>query len=148
MLVKKIITTVILFALLQNFVDAQTAREKAIAEINKAEKDFNDMAATKGIEEAFWYFAAEDAIIKRGNDSLIKGKEGVRHFYAADFFKKATVTWSPDFTDAAESGDMGYTFGKYVWRLKHDDGKVDESRGVFHTVWKRQKDGTWKFVWD
>ena len=61
-------------------VSAQTAKEKAIIEITKAENDFSAMASEKGIEAAFVYFAAEDAIIKRGNDSLIKGKEGIRHF--------------------------------------------------------------------
>ena len=126
-----------------------TAKEKAIAAITKAENDFSAMASEKGIQTAFEYFAANDVIIKRANDSLIKGKEGLRQFYSKDIFKKAILTWSPDFVDAAESGDMGYTFGKYHWIVKDKNGKLtDENKGIFHTVWKKQTDGSWKFVWD
>ena len=128
---------------------AQTAKEKAIKEITKAENDFSAMASEKGIEAAFTYFAASNAIIKRGNDSLIYGKSAITNFYANNVFKKATLKWSPDFTDASESGNLGYTFGKYTWQLKDDQGKiVQESAGIFHSVWKKQPDGSWKFVWD
>jgi ketosteroid isomerase-like protein len=123
-------------------------REKSKVEIATAEKDFEKMAAEKGIAEAFAFFADSNATIKRQNDTLIKGKENIRHFYSGDFFKNASVKWSPDFIDAAASGDMGYTYGKYVWQSKDSSGKPEEFTGVFHTVWKRQSDGSWKYVWD
>ena len=129
-------------------VHSQTNRQKAIAEIKAAEKAFNDMATTKGIKEAFVYFAAEDAIIKRGKDSLIYGRAGIGIFYEGAFFKQASVTWAPDVTDASESGDMGYTIGKYEWLHKDSTGNTNKSVGIFHTVWKKQADGSWKYVWD
>ncbi len=122
--------------------------EQAKTEIANAEKEFAQMAADKGIGEAFWYFADSNAVVKRRNDSLIRGKENIRQFYSADFFKNATVTWAPDFIEASGNGDLGYTYGRYVWQSKDSTGKTEESRGVFHTVWKKQKDGSWKFVWD
>lgn len=128
---------------------AQNIRAKSIGEIIAAEKAFAKMAADKGIQEAFVFYAAEEAIIKRGNDSLITGKAGIGNFYAKPVFKKAILSWVPDFIDASESGDMGYTIGKYTWQLKDDAGRVsEESTGIFHTVWKKQKDGEWRFVWD
>ena len=130
-------------------ITAQTTREQSINEINAAEKAFAKMAAEKGVQQAFVFYAAEDAVIKRGNDSLVRGKEGIGNFYAQDIFKRALVVWAPNYTDAAESGDMGYTFGNYTWQLKDESGKlIEERKGVFHTVWKKQKDGTWKYVWD
>jgi ketosteroid isomerase-like protein len=144
---KQLFMWCLLFASLTS--SAQSAKEKAIREITKAENDFSAMASEKGIETAFTYYAANDAIIKRGNDSLIYGKAGIANFYSKDVFKKAILKWSPDFTDASESGDLGYTYGKYTWQLKDDTGKmVQESAGIFHSVWKKQKDGSWKFVWD
>jgi ketosteroid isomerase-like protein len=142
--------SLLLFFLFSSFIlSAQSVKEKAIKEITKAENDFSVMAAEKGIEAAFVHFAAPDAIIKRGNDSLIFGISGIANFYAKDVFKKAQLKWSPDFTDASESGDMGYTYGKYTWQLKDDQGKIiQEANGIFHSVWKKQKDGSWKFVWD
>jgi len=122
--------------------------EKAKQEIAAAEKDFKKMAAEKGIAEAFEFFADSNAVIRRSGDSVIHGKENIRKFYSADYFKTASVTWSPDFVDASENGDLGYTFGKYYWQSKDSSGKANESHGIFHTVWKKQKDGTWKYVWD
>ena len=123
-------------------------REKSKIEIAAAEKDFAKMAGEKGIAEAFAFFADTSAVIKRQHDTLIHGKEAIRNFYSADFFKSATVTWAPDFIDAAESGDIGYTYGKYTWQSKDSIGKTNEVQGVFHTVWKKQADGSWRYVWD
>jgi ketosteroid isomerase-like protein len=117
-------------------------------EIAEAEKEFQKMAAEKGIAEAFYFFADTNATIKRQNDTLIHGKENIRSYYSAVFFKSASVIWSPDFIDVAQGGDFGYTFGKYTWKSKDSSGKVSEFKGVFHTVWKKQKDGSWKYVWD
>lgn len=148
--------TILLFIIITSFAacagninkTSADKRQQAIKEIEAAERDFQKMSEEKGIMEAFSYYAADDAVIKRENDSLVKGKNGIRNYYAAPFYKQASVTWSPDFTDASEQGDMGYTYGKYLWRAKDSSGKVTEFKGVFHTVWKRQPDGAWKFVWD
>jgi ketosteroid isomerase-like protein len=121
---------------------------QAKKEITQAEKDFEQMAADKGIAEAFSFYADSNATIKRSNDSLVHGKGDIRVLFSGDYFKKATVKWSPDFVDAAKSGDLGYDFGHYTWQSKDSTGKIQENSGVFHTVWKKQPDGSWKFVWD
>lgn len=117
-------------------------------EITAAEAAFAKMAAEQGIAEAFAAFAAEDAVIKRQNDTLIKGPEAIRNYYSAPFYKSAKVEWKPDFVDVSANGDLAYTYGKYLWSSQDSTGNVSELRGVFHTVWKRQKDGGWKYVWD
>ena len=106
------------------------------------------MAADKGIAEAFYFFADLNATIKRQNDTLIHGKDPIKNYYSTPFYQKATVKWSPDFVDASPDGDMGYTYGKYVWSSTDSTGKPITFKGVFHTVWKRQADGSWKYVWD
>jgi ketosteroid isomerase-like protein len=128
--------------------DSANARQKAIDEIITAEKDFQKMSADKGIMEAFYFYADSNAVIKRENDTLIKGRDAIRNYYSAPFYAQASVTWAPDFTDVSADGNMGYTYGKYTWQSKDSTGKPLEFRGVFHTVWKRQKDGSWRYVWD
>jgi ketosteroid isomerase-like protein len=86
--------------------------------------------------------------MKGNKDSVITGKNDIKNVFASDEFKNATVKWSADFIDAASSGDLGYTYGKYKWEFKDSSGKISESVGIFHTVWRKQKDGTWRFVWD
>lgn len=117
-------------------------------EIIKAETDFKNLAATKGIAEAFYTFADDAAVIKREHDTLIKGKENIRNYYAKQDLSQTTVTWSPEFISVADDGTLGYTYGNYVWTTKDSLNKENRSTGVFHTVWKKQKDGTWKYVWD
>lgn len=117
--------------------------ESIRTEILRTEKEFEKMAAEKGLMEAFYSFADENAVIKRGQDSLIKGKENIRNYYEKSGKRKITLTWTPDFIDVSESGDLAYTYGKYV--LKTD---TSSSEGIFHTVWKRQEDKSWKYVWD
>lgn len=113
-------------------------------EIRQVEQDFADMAAEKGIHDAFISFAAEDAVLKRGN--LIIGKVAIDKHLEKSTSKN--LSWSPDFVDVSSSGDLGYTYGKYVFKYSDSIGNLLEDKGIFHTVWKRQTDGSWKFVWD
>jgi ketosteroid isomerase-like protein len=127
-----------------NIPDTTTLKE----EIIRTEKQFETAAGEKGIEDAFYTFADEHAVIKREHDTLIIGKAEIKNYYHNPVYKEATVTWKPDFADVSDDGTLGYTFGKYTWKAKDKDGKVAEYKGVFHTIWKRQPDGTWKYVWD
>jgi ketosteroid isomerase-like protein len=128
---------------------AETANPEALRqEIFKVEDDFKNMAQTKGIQEAFYAFADSNAVMKRDNDSLIKGKEAVKEFFADKKYKTATVNWKPEFVDVSADGTLAYTYGKYVWTTTDSLGNKKDFKGRFHTVWKRQKDGSWKFVWD
>jgi ketosteroid isomerase-like protein len=126
----------------------KTMEEVFKTEILETEKEFAAMAREKGIAEAFYTFADENAVIKRANDTLIMGKENIRKFYSKPVFKEATLTWTPDFVDVSGDGMMGYTYGKYNWTSKDGEGRLVAHTGVFHTVWKHLPDGTWKYVWD
>jgi ketosteroid isomerase-like protein len=120
--------------------------EKWKVEIADAEHAFSDMAMKEGISKAFLTFSAEDVAMLR-NNKLVKGKAELKAFYEKGS-PKGTLTWSPDFVDVSISGDMGYTYGKYVYTSIDSLGNAQSSEGIFHTVWKRQADGSWKFVWD
>lgn len=102
------------------------------------------MAKEEGIATAFYTFADDSAVIRRG-PGVIKGKQAIKEFYEKQP-QSGELQWSPDFADV--SGDLGYTYGKFTFSLKDSTGKVNETHGIFHTVWKKQKDGSWKFVWD
>jgi ketosteroid isomerase-like protein len=146
---KKTIPLLILGISLIGFLPkTQTSETDARIEINNAEKAFNDVVTAKGLAEGFYQFAAADAIIKRENDTLVKGRDNIRKYYSNPKLKNATVTWKPDFVDVSKDGTMGYTHGKYIWTVKDSAGKSKDYKGVFHTVWKKQPDGSWKYVWD
>lgn len=118
------------------------------AKIIKAEDDFKNLSQSKGIGVAFYTFADDDAVIKRENDTLIKGKENIKSYYRNPKFKNASVTWKPDFVDVSNDGTIAYTYGNYIWTVKDSLGNERNFKGIFHTVWKKQKNGSWKYVWD
>lgn len=128
--------------------DHKSNKEQLKQEVLKAEKSFEKMGEEKGIAEAFYFFADDSAVIKRENDTLILGKENIKKYHSGDFYKTASVKWAPDFIDVSDDGSMAYTYGKYIWTSIDENGSVAEFKGVFHTVWKRQKDKSWKYVWD
>lgn len=116
-------------------------------EVRAAEKAFNDMAQEKGLVEAFEYFAAEDGVIRRSK-KIIQGKTDIRTWYENDVRPNETLTWSPTFIDVSKSGDLAYTYGDFTFTYYDTLGNEKQNKGIFHTVWKRQKDGSWKYVWD
>lgn len=121
--------------------------KKLKTEILKAEKNFEEMAAEKGVAEAFYHFAAEDAVIMR-NHKIFKGKAEIKKYFDSSEMTDIELKWKPDYIDVSASGDMAYTYGKFSFSAKDKAGKLLKSDGIFHTVWKRQADGQWKYVWD
>lgn len=121
--------------------------DRSKKEIAETEKAFSLMADKDGIGKAFLTYADENAVLNR-NNSIIKGHDSIREQFADVDNERVKLTWSPDFVEVAASGDLGYTYGKYVHTSKDSLGNLTKSEGIFHTVWKRQQDGTWKFVWD
>ncbi len=118
-------------------------------EILETEQNFAEMAEKDGIQKAFLAYAADSAVLMR-NNILVVGKNSI-----AEYFKNQTtennfesLTWKPEFVDVAASGDLGYTYGYYTYSYIDSTGTRIEHTGVFHTVWKRQPDGNWRFVWD
>jgi len=59
-----------------------------------------------------------------------------------------TLTWTPIKADMAASGDLGYTFGNYIFTAKNKEGKFVTTYGKYTSIWKKQKDGHWKVVLD
>ncbi|MBN1632668.1 MAG: hypothetical protein JW917_00710 [Ignavibacteria bacterium] len=121
--------------------------EDAKQEILEAEKDFAELCRKDGIAKAFYSYADDSARILL-KDKLITGKDNIRKHYLAPGYDNATLVWSPDFVDASSSGDIGYTYGKYLFTTNDSAGNITEEEGIFHTVWKKQVNGQWKFVWD
>lgn len=122
--------------------------EKWKQEIIDTENAFVEMVKKEGIPKAFVTFAADDVAVLRGKD-LIVGKEALRTSYEnRPSSGEVTLMWTPDFVDVSSSGDLGYTYGKYTYTSTDSLGNKQSNEGIFHTVWKRQTDGRWKFVWD
>ena len=147
-LIPLLLSPILLFNQGCNTSSHQGSKDQWKSEILKAEADFAEMVQKEGIPKGFIAFAADSVVVNR-NDSLIIGKAALQDSYK-DYHptKKVSLTWKPDFVDVSASGDLGYTYGKYLYTVTDSTGDKKEYRGVFHTVWKKQADGNWRFVWD
>jgi len=121
--------------------------EKYKSEILLTEKQFEALVNKEGLSKAFLAFAADNVVLNR-NNTVFKGKKAVKAFFKSQSIKDIILNWTPDFVDVAASGDLGYTYGNYNLSAIDANGKRIKMKGIFHTVWKKQLDGNWRFVWD
>lgn len=124
-----------------------TPREKAREEILQAEKSFAQAVKEQGQKAAFLAFAADHAVLIR-NGKLVQGKSEIAAYFDEQTVQNVQLAWEADYIDAAESGDMGYTHGHFVFDGTDREGKHLHFEGIFHTVWKKNSQGTWQYVWD
>jgi len=123
------------------------AREKLKAELAAMEDAFCAMAREKGILAAFEHFAAPDVAFVDTDPRQFRGLAAVRQRLGPDR-PGITLTWSAMFTDVSDDGTLGYNWGRYEWRGPGADGQPVVRTGFFLTIWKRQPDGTWRYVMD
>lgn len=147
-MILKITSALSLLLLFVNCNGGNTAdRNNPVQEIRQTEAAFNRMANRVGVKAAFLAFAADSAVLNR-NESIIKGKEEIQHYFDRQDITEVQLQWSPDFVEVSKAGDMAYTYGRYSFSGISAKGDTLRSTGVFHTVWKRQPDGSWKYVYD
>ena len=124
---------------------AAVDQEKAKAELVRTEAEFFRHAFEHGFGAGLRAYMADDAFIA---NTLILGREAQVAKMNADTGKvrSNTIRWKPLHADVAESGDLGYTWGV----AESGPGKEGPFKpyGIYVTVWKRQADGQWKFVFD
>lgn len=83
------------------------------------------------------------------NAPIVTGKRAVAKLIAAGFaLKDYKLAWRADKAGVARSGELGYTSGKYKVNFKGASGKTISEKGKYLMVWKKQKDGAWKVLFD
>lgn len=108
------------------------------APVVAAERAFAADGARMGIAGSFNTWAAPDAIVI--------GPQGVQRVpdaYPPDVPRPADeplLEWWPNFAGIARSGEMGFTTGGVQ--------VAGQRSGHYFTIWNRQADGSWKWVYD
>ena len=119
--------------------------QSALQEMVKTEQAFSKMAEEKNTRDAFMTFIADDGLLFR--PGAVNGKKWMIEHPVPPTDKKPLLAWQPSFAGMAASGDMGFTTGP--WEFKGDiKDEKPSGYGHFVTVWKKQPDGSWKFVVD
>jgi ketosteroid isomerase-like protein len=106
------------------------------------DRAFNAMAQQEGTGKAFIAYASEDPVLIRPGNVPLLGRSAF-----VEAFSQVTgsaLSWEPLKAEIAASQDLGYTFGRYQIR----EGEEIKAHGVYVSIWKKQPDGSWKFVLD
>jgi ketosteroid isomerase-like protein len=110
----------------------------------QASRDWSAAAASKDLEKTLSYWT-DNAILYSAGEPELKGKKAIRKMVEASL-KDAnfSISWEPISAEVSESGDMGYLLenSKIVMKDSTVKEKIMTFKGV--TIWKKQKDGTWK----
>jgi ketosteroid isomerase-like protein len=126
---------------------AAVDKEKIKKEVAAMEDAFCAMAAEKGLLAAFSHFAAPDVAFLDTDPRKFRGPDAVRERMGTDQ-PGVKLTWSASFTDVSDDGTLGYNYGRYESRRPGPDGKEAVRGGWFLTIWKKQPDGSWRYVMD
>ena len=117
-------------------VPAQAAVPAAAQQIDDTERAFAQAEAQSGIVAAFRQFAAPDGVMFMP-DPTAAGPALAGARWPGD------LVWRPQFVGVAPSGDLAFSSGPSLLR-----GAGKPSGGFYLTIWRRQPDGSWKFVLD
>ncbi|HXM23026.1 MAG TPA: DUF4440 domain-containing protein [Terriglobales bacterium] len=142
------VTLFVAVVFFSNAHSSASAAAKADADtLRQLEADFMKAAADRGAQGYMSYYAEDAAELPNGED-MLQGKENIAKTMGFLDQKDNHLTWTPVHADMAASGDLGYTYGTYEFRSKDKDGKPTVEYGKYASIWKKQKDGSWKVAMD
>jgi ketosteroid isomerase-like protein len=113
----------------------------------RMEEAFSRTSEEKGFHAALKAFMSPSATKLVEGRLPIIGGDSIAKLLDSRPDTAFVITWKARHADIATSGDIGYTWGDWMLRPKYPKGG-DTSYGNFYTVWKKQQDGSWKWVLD
>ncbi len=101
-----------------------------------AEREFAADGQARGWIAAFKKYAAPDAIAFQPDP--VNVQEAFKH--QPDEPADRSLKWWPVWAGIAKSGDLGFTTGPYT--------SGEQRFGHYFTVWAKQPNGTWRWIYD
>ncbi|QJE73865.1 nuclear transport factor 2 family protein [Aerophototrophica crusticola] len=109
-----------------------------------ADRAFAVKAKEVGLAKAFQMFAA-DKVVMFSTATPEMTPEQVAALFPPGF----DIDWAPEGGAISDDGTLGYTWGKARYSAKKPGGTVtDLGPTRYVTIWRKQKDGSWKFIGD
>ena len=132
--------TAVLLAVLAGLTPAPRAtNEKLQEQLRQTETAFAKTMADRD-HAAFTSFLADETVFM--GRTTLRGKAAVAATWKRYYEEpKAPFSWKPDRVEVLDSGTLGMTSGPVF------DG-AGQRIGTFNSVWRRDKDGKWRIVFD
>jgi ketosteroid isomerase-like protein len=121
---------------------------KSADAIRSADQGWLKVFAAKNLEKSV-AFLDESGAVLAPNGPIANGREAVSKLFTGFFaLPELKISWHVDRADVAHSDDLGYTSGAYEMTFNDPTGKSVSDKGKYVTVWRKQKDGSWKVLLD
>ena len=117
--------------------------EKNRLDMMQADQHFSDLSEAKGMKAAFLEYIDSNGVLLRPDHIPVAGADAIDYLIATND-TGYQLTWHPKTAVIAASGDLGYTYGLYEIKPAVKDTVL---YGTYVSIWKKQLDGKWKFVW-
>ena len=119
-----------------------TGTQTALDEMVETDQAFSEASAKMGMKKAFLAYIADEAVLLRPGYMPIVDDDVIR-FLNAQEDTSFTMTWEPRGADMSAAHDLGFTYG--VYKVATKDTTIG---GTYLSIWRKQKDGKWKFILD
>jgi ketosteroid isomerase-like protein len=114
----------------------------------EADRAFDAATAEKKLD-GFSSFLAENVSTLRADRPVLRGITAMRQEWKPLLENKSTsIRWQPISAEISKNGDLGYTVGSYTITRTDEKGSSVVGTGKYLTVWRVQKDGSWKVEFD
>ena len=119
-----------------------------VADLMAIDTDFSRTTKKERLSGWLSYFAADGMMFPADSD-VVKGKQAIRDLMAPFFSEPGnSLSWKPINGEVSVSGDLGFTYGKAVFKTVNATGELETRTSKYLTVWKKDSDGVWKVVAD
>jgi len=125
-----------------NTQDKEELYQKQIEDLMQADRDFSLLSEKEGMKKAFFTWADSSAVLLRPDVLPLKGLTDIKKYYENLNDSSFTLTWEPDTAFISKSGDLGYTYGIWIFKSSQESAK-----GTYVSIWKNDGEG-WAYVLD
>ena len=127
---------------------AKSAYRAAVAALRAADGAWLRAYRAKDAKKAAAFYDKEGAMLAPNRPNLA-GRSRLSRFIAQSFtLRDYKISWRPRKVDVARSGELGYTSGRYRMSFRDASGKKISDTGKYLMVWRKQRAGTWKVLFD
>ena len=116
--------------------------DEARLQLMEVDRAFSKRSTEAGLKTAYLEYIDSTAVLLRPGNMPLTGANAI-DFICMNNDAGASMSWEPKGCSLAQSGDLGYTWGVYALRTVPDDSVT---YGTYVNVWKKQDDGSWKFM--
>jgi ketosteroid isomerase-like protein len=110
-------------------------------QLDDADVNFTDLAWQQGVKAAFLATMDKEAIV------LSPEPTNARKHYEAKKEDSGFLYWLPTIDRISGSCDLGWTSGPWEYH-REKLRKMPAVTGDYVTIWKKQTDGSWKWIFD